>query len=87
MTRSVISHVKKLSEINPFFTEEMRLAMINAPGPGTVADFVAFALTLPKADAQDFLETLSVKTDLRNCSFIFVENKTWPTFKRRLTVM
>jgi ATP-dependent Lon protease len=61
LTRSVISHVKKLSEVNPFFTEEMRLAMINAPGPGTVADLVAFALTLPKPDAQDFLETLSVK--------------------------
>lgn len=62
ITRSVISYVKKLSEANPFFTEEMRLAMINAPGPGTVADLVGFALTLPKADAQDFLETLSVKT-------------------------
>lgn len=62
LTRSVISHVKKLSEVNPFFTEEMRLAMINAPGPGTVADLVAFALTLPKADAQDYLETLPVKS-------------------------
>ncbi len=62
LTRSVISHVKKLSEINPFFTEEMRLAMINAPGAGTVADLVAFALTLQKSDAQDFLETLSVKS-------------------------
>jgi len=62
LTRSVISHVKKLSEVNPFFTDEMRLAMINAPGPGTVADLVAFALTLPKTDAQEFLETLSVKT-------------------------
>jgi ATP-dependent Lon protease len=61
LTRSVISHVKKLSETNPFFTEEMRLAMINAPGPSTVADLVAFALALPKGDAQDFLETLSVK--------------------------
>src|SRR5581483_9516671 len=61
LTRTVISHVKKLSEVNPFFTEEMRLAMINAPGPGTVADLVAFALSLPKADAQEFLETLSVK--------------------------
>ena len=28
LTRSVISHVKKLSEVNPFFTEEMRMAMI-----------------------------------------------------------
>ncbi|MGK5084780.1 endopeptidase La [Bdellovibrionota bacterium FG-1] len=61
LTRSVISHVKKLSEVNPFFTEEMRLAMINAPGAGTVADLVAFALTLPKIEAQEFLETLSVK--------------------------
>lgn len=61
LTRSVISHVKKLSEVNPFFTEEMRLAMINAPGPGTVADLVAFALSLPRSDSQDFLETLSVK--------------------------
>lgn len=61
LTRSVISHVKKLSETNPFFTDEMRLAMINAPGPSTVADLVAFALALPKGDAQDFLETLSVK--------------------------
>ncbi len=61
LTRSVISDVKKLSESNPFFTEEMRLAMINAPGAGTVADLVAFALALPKADAQDYMETLSVK--------------------------
>jgi len=62
LTRSVISHVKKLSEVNPFFTEEMRLAMINAPGPGTVADLVAFALAMSKADAQDFLETLAVRS-------------------------
>jgi ATP-dependent Lon protease len=62
LTRSVVSHVKRLSEGNPFFTDEMRLAMINAPGPGMVADLVAFALSLPKPDAQEFLETLSVKT-------------------------
>jgi ATP-dependent Lon protease len=61
LSRAVVSDVKRLSESNPFFTEEMRLAMINAPGPGTVADLVAFALTLPKSDAQDFLETISVK--------------------------
>lgn len=62
LSRSVVSHVKKLSEVNPFFTDEMRLAMINAPGPGTISDLVAFALTLPKADAQEFLETISVKS-------------------------
>lgn len=61
LTRAVVSHVKKLSETNPFFTEEMRLAMINAPGPGTVADLVAFSLALPKAEAQEFLETIRVR--------------------------
>ena len=60
LTRNVIADVKNLSEVNPFFTEEMRMAMINAPGPGTVADLVAFALALSKEDAQEFLETLSV---------------------------
>jgi ATP-dependent Lon protease len=61
LVRSVIQNVKSLSEVNPFFTDEMRLAMINASGPGTVADLVAFALALPKSEAQDFLETISVK--------------------------
>ncbi len=61
LTRSVISQVKKLSEVNPFFTDEMRMAMINAPGPGIVADLVAFALALPRPAAQEFLETLRVK--------------------------
>ncbi len=61
LTRSVVQHVKKLSETSPFFTDEMRLAMINAPGPGTVADLVAFALSLAKDDAQDFLETIPVR--------------------------
>jgi len=61
LSRSAIALVKQLSEINPFFTDEMRLAMLNAQGQGTVADIIAFALALQKSDAQDFLETLSVK--------------------------
>ncbi|MBS1963021.1 MAG: endopeptidase La [Bdellovibrionales bacterium] len=61
LTRAVVSHVKKLSETNPFFTDEMRLAMINAPSAGTVADLIAFALSLNKDDAQAFLETVPVR--------------------------
>lgn len=60
-TRSVINQVKKLSEINPYFNEEMKLAMLNSPSPGSLADLVAFALTLDVPEAQDFLETLVVK--------------------------
>src|SRR6185369_13415559 len=61
LTRTVINHVKRLSEVNPSFTEEMKLSMINAPGPGTIADLVTFALGLSKEQGQEFLETLSVK--------------------------
>lgn len=60
-TRSVIHQVKKLSEINPYFNEEMKLAMLNSPSPGALADLVAFALSLDIPEAQDFIETLVVK--------------------------
>ena len=60
-TRSVIHQVKRLSEINPYFNEEMKLAMLNSPGPGSLADLVGFALSLDIPEAQDFIETLVVK--------------------------
>jgi ATP-dependent Lon protease len=60
-TRSVINQVKKLSEVNAYFNEEMKLAMINSPSPGALADLVAFSLSLDIPEAQDFLETLVVK--------------------------
>ncbi|MBL6991304.1 MAG: endopeptidase La [Bacteriovoracaceae bacterium] len=60
-TRSVINQVKKLSEINPYFNEEMKLAILNSPAPGVLADLVAFAISLDIPEAQDFLETLVVK--------------------------
>ncbi len=60
-TRSVINQVKKLSENNPYFNEEMKLAMLNSPSPGALADLVAFAISLEIPEAQDFLETLVVK--------------------------
>ena len=60
-TRSVINQVKKLSEINPYFNEEMKLAILNSPSPGALADLVAFALSLDIPEAQDFIETLMVK--------------------------
>ncbi len=60
-TRSVINQVKKLSEINPLFNEEMKLAILNSPSPGALADLVAFAISLDIPEAQDFLETLVVK--------------------------
>jgi ATP-dependent Lon protease len=63
-TRSIINQVKKLSETNPLFNEEMKLAMINSSSPGALADLVAFALSLDIPESQDFLETLRVKKRL-----------------------
>ena len=60
-TRTVINQVKKLSEINPYFNEEMKLGILDSSSPGILADLVAFAISLDIPEAQDFLETLVVK--------------------------
>ena len=60
-TRTVINQVKKLSEINPYFNEEMKLGILDSSTPGILADLVAFAISLDIPEAQDFLETLVVK--------------------------
>ncbi|MGE4231891.1 MAG: endopeptidase La [Bacteriovoracia bacterium] len=69
LTRLVIGQVKKLSEHNPFFTEEIKLAMVNAPGAAALADLVAFALSLKKEEAQDFLETTSIRVRFEKLLF------------------
>jgi ATP-dependent Lon protease len=61
LTRSIINRVKDLSDTHPFFSGDMRLALANAPHSGVVADIVAFAIGLPKKEAQEFLEMTSVK--------------------------
>ena len=60
-TRTVINQVKKLSEINPYFNEEMKLGILDSSAPGVLADLVAYAISLDIPEAQDFLETLVVK--------------------------
>ena len=60
-TRTVINQVKKLSEINPYFNEEMKLMILDSSSPGVLADLVAFAISLDIPEVQDFLETLVVK--------------------------
>lgn len=64
LAREVIRQVRKLSENNPFFTEEMKLAMINTPSRGSLADLVAFAIGPKGAEAQDYVETVDVKERL-----------------------
>ena len=60
LARNVIQQVKNLSNSSPFFTEEMKIAMINSPSPGTLADMVAFAIALQSDEAQRYVETVDV---------------------------
>ena len=61
LTRSVRAMVKSLSQNNPLFSDELRLAMINVPSVGMMADLITFSLGLEPATAQAYLETLDVK--------------------------
>jgi len=61
LTRALISEMKQLSENNPFFSEEMRLNMVNIDNPGKIADFIASILNIEKKEQQDILETLDVR--------------------------
>ncbi|HEY8280524.1 MAG TPA: endopeptidase La [Bdellovibrionota bacterium] len=64
LAREVIRQVRQLSENNPFFTEEMKLAMINTPSRGSLADLVAYSIAPKGAEAQDYVETVDVKERL-----------------------
>lgn len=64
LAREVIRQVRLISESNPFFSEEMKLAMINTPSRGSLADLVAFAIGPKGKEAQDFIETVDVKERL-----------------------
>jgi len=65
LTREVLSLLKKLSESNPLFTEEMKLTMLNVEEPGKIADFVTSILNIEKSEYQEILETLNVKRRLQ----------------------
>ncbi|MEI6080738.1 MAG: endopeptidase La, partial [bacterium] len=65
LTRAARASVKALSQNNPLFSEELRLAMINMPSPGMVADLITFTLALEPEEAQKYLEILDVKERFR----------------------
>jgi len=61
LTRSLISEMKQVSENNPFFSEEMRLNMVNIDHPGKIADFITSILNIDRGEQQDVLETTKVR--------------------------
>lgn len=61
LTRTLYSEIKEVSEDNPFFTEEIRLNMINLDGAEKVADFVSSILNIGREEQQKILETIDIK--------------------------
>ena len=64
LTREVLNGLKKVSDNNPFFTDEMKLTMLNVEEPGKIADFVTSILNVEKVDYQEVLETVNIKKRL-----------------------
>jgi ATP-dependent Lon protease len=60
LTRSLIGEMKKISENNPLFSEQMRLNMVNIDHPGKIADFITSILNIDRKEQQKILETLDV---------------------------
>lgn len=84
LARSVIQQVKQLSASNPYFTEEMKIAMINAGNPGTLADMVAFTMNLGGNEAQNYIETFDVRERFLKLLIFLRKEKDMADIQRKL---
>ncbi len=64
LTRAVLSQAREMMSENPFFTEEMKVTLINVDEPGKIADFVCSVLNLEKEEYQQVLEIFEIKSRL-----------------------
>ncbi len=64
LMRSVLNQAKEMMTENPYFTEEMKLTLINVEEPGKIADFVSSVLNLKREEFQEILETFDVRRRL-----------------------
>jgi len=85
LSRAVILQVRQLSETNPFFSEEMKLAMINTPTRGSLADLVAFSIAPQGQEAQDYVETIDVKERLLKLLVFLKKESDLSNLQRKLT--
>ncbi|HNE19291.1 MAG TPA: endopeptidase La [Turneriella sp.] len=64
LMRSVLNQAKEMMTENPYFTEEMKLTLINVEEPGKIADFVSSVLNLKREEFQEILETFDIRRRL-----------------------
>ncbi len=82
--RALISEVKALSESNPLFTEEMRLAMVNVDEPGRLADFVTSMLNIERDKQQEILETIDEYKRIEKVLMIIEKEKTITQIQKKV---
>ena len=85
LSRQVILEVRQLSETNPFFSEEMKLAMINTPTRGSMADLVAASIAPRGSEAQDYVETIDVKERLLKLLVFLRREQDLSSLQKKLT--
>jgi len=64
LMRSVLNQAKEMMGENPYFTEEMKLTLINVEEPGKISDFVCSTLNLKREEFQEILETFDIRRRL-----------------------
>lgn len=74
LTRALISEMKKLSDDNPLFSEEMRLNMANINTPVRISDFTASILNIPRDEQQKLLELVDVKKRMEEV-FVYIKKE------------
>jgi ATP-dependent Lon protease len=74
LTRALISEMKQVAENNPFFSEEMRLSMVNIDQPGKIADFITSILNLDRVEQQKILEMTDVQARMEHV-LIFIKKE------------
>lgn len=74
LTRALMSDMKKLSDNNPLFSEELRLNIANINNPERIADFITSILNIPKEEQQKILETLDVKKRMEDV-FVYIKEE------------
>ncbi len=60
LQRNLLEHIRTLTELAPYLTEEFHVSAINQDTPSKLTDFVASSLNIPLAEKQRLLTQLNV---------------------------
>ena len=71
LTRAILTNAKEVMAHDPFYTEEIKLTLVNVNHPGKIADFTCSVMNLEKEEFQEILETFDIKKRLvKTLSFL-----------------